>query len=196
MKKTTKPRLVRLDLGSGLTPRRGFTGIDLTCGKRKMDRVNLFTFPWPWEDDSVDEVWCSHFFEHMPMYVPTYVDGEWKGDGVYPRVQFMDELWRILKPGATATIVHPSAKSERAFQDPTHLGFNVDETWLYANREWRESQGLDHRPYPECDFEVAFATEMHPTAACRNGEVQGWWRAHLWNSTGDVVVRLTVPKGS
>ncbi len=54
---------LKLDLGCGPNPREGFHGVDSI----KFDKVGTvadLTKPWPFENDSVDEVHCSHFVEH------------------------------------------------------------------------------------------------------------------------------------
>ena len=59
----TKP--LKLDLGAGQSPREGFEGVDLNA-PNPAHRVDLFSYPMPWEDSSVDELHCSHFIEHLP----------------------------------------------------------------------------------------------------------------------------------
>ena len=59
------PSLIKLDLGCGLNPREGFEGVDLYGDKAK-HKVDLFKFPWPFVDNSVDEIACSHLLEHIP----------------------------------------------------------------------------------------------------------------------------------
>lgn len=179
---------MKLDLGSGATPREGFVGIDLYCGDLSVTldtaaagqivAIDLTCFPWPLEDDTVDEVWCSHFVEHL--------DGQW--------VQFVDELHRVLKPGAVATVVHPNVKSARAFMDPTHRDFIPGERWLYASREWRALNGLDHPPYPTCDFQVSVGVDegsIAPAFKLRTPEAVAFALTHYWEAIGDVIAILT-----
>ena len=58
-------RELKLDLGCGQNVREGFEGVDLYGDKAK-HKVDLFKFPWPFKDGSVDEINCSHFMEHIP----------------------------------------------------------------------------------------------------------------------------------
>lgn len=132
----------KLDIAGGQVSPPGWTNIDLWEGA---DIVHdLFTFPWPLEDRSVSEARCSHFVEHLPM---EYVDGK---DMLFA---FMDEVWRILKPGGTFEVRHPHLQSERAFQDPTHRRFLPAATWAYMSADWRKANGLDHYNV-DCDFEI------------------------------------------
>lgn len=167
-------RKVKLDLGCGPNPRKGFVGVDLYCGPQHVD---LTAFPWPWADESVDEVWCSHFVEHLPR--PMWC-------------QFVDELHRILRPGATAVIVHPHLQSVRAFQDPTHLDFIPAERWAYTSRQWRQANGLDHPPYPSCDFDFDVAASFDPAAIQgRSDDAIVQMTRGMWNVAVDLQVTLT-----
>jgi predicted SAM-dependent methyltransferase len=147
-------RNVKLDLACGQSAREGFEGVDVWPGARHV--VNLMRFPWPWADNSVDELHCSHFIEHLPLRDLeerdlSGTDRTWLGrDFLFA---FFDECWRILKHEGTMTVICPNARSNRAFQDPTHRRFIVAETFYYLNRDWRESQKLTHGPYDvKCHF--------------------------------------------
>jgi hypothetical protein len=127
--------VLKLDLGAGLRPREGFQSVDLYAPDAQW-RIDLLQMPWPWDSDSVDELHCSHFLEHIPLDVDR--------SGKDLLIAFMDEAWRVLKPGREFTVIVPNARSNRAFQDPTHRRFFVGETFSYFNREWREKSGLSH----------------------------------------------------
>lgn len=174
---------VRLDLACGKTPREGFRGVDLYA--EGAEKVDLWQFPWPWADGSVDELHCSHHLEHIPATALP--------NGKDMLCAFMDEAWRVLKDKSVFTVIVPCARSNRAFQDPTHRRFFVAETFLYFNKAWRESQGLGHY-LGVCDFGVEvnpiIPTELsllHPEAAQRrfNGE---------WNTVLDWQARLVAHK--
>lgn len=123
--------LLRLDLGSGTKVADGFIGVD-AADLPGVERVDLLRFPWPWADNSTVEVRCSHFFEHVPAGL---------------RGAFMDELWRILMPGATAVMIVPKWDSVGAIQDFTHQWPPVAaQSFLYFNREARRLMGLEHYP--------------------------------------------------
>lgn len=164
---------LRLDLGSGPHPRKGFRGVDLHCGP---ERVDLSVFPWPWADGSVDEVWSSHFVEHLTSL-------QWIG--------FVDELHRILKPGGRAVIVHPALKSARSWQDPTHLDHIPAERWQYVSREWRAFNDLDHPPYPTCDFAYEVAASFAPGWEHRTPEACFAAASLSWDVVLDLQVTLT-----
>ena len=153
--------LVRLDLACGQTPQEGFEGVDLYSEQAK-HKVDLLKFPWPWADNSVDEVFCSHFIEHIPAREVEMRDlrkcngsAEAGGiDGLNEDVTrflgqdmffaFFDELWRVMKNESFATIICPTARSSRGFQDPTHRRFIMCETFAYLWKDWRFVNNLDH----------------------------------------------------
>lgn len=133
------PPPLRLDLGCGRNKVEGFTGVDLYAPDAD-EKVDLFKFPWKWRDNSVDEIHCSHFVEHIPQEI------RWK---------FFEECWRIMKPEAQMKIVVPNWKSERAYGDQTHLFPPVTNFFFfYLNAAWRENNRLTYGPYAlKCHFE-------------------------------------------
>jgi len=162
---TAKPKGgMKLDLGCGNNVREGFDGVDLYAEKARY-KVDLFLFPLPFADESVDEVHCSHFLEHLPAREveerDLRTDVRQVGSCHLPKGEtflrqdflfaFMDEIWRILKPDGLATLIVPCARSSRGFQDPTHRRFFVSETFGYFNAEARKNMGLSHYPV-RCNF--------------------------------------------
>lgn len=146
---------LKLDLACGQNPREGFEGVDIYPGAKHV--MNVLTFPWPWDTSSVDEIHCSHFLEHIPMiYVNEFgtevpCGSSWPNPktGVQEPAQdllfrFMDEVYRVLKPGGIMTIIVPNARHNRAFQDPTHRRFFVAETFFYFFKAFRDMNKLDH----------------------------------------------------
>lgn len=92
---------MRLNLGACDRRIPGFLSVDI-C--EPADQVVDLRGPWPWADSSVEEVRAHDVFEHLPN-----------------RIQTMNELHRVLRPGGRATIEVPSATKGAGFaQDPTH----------------------------------------------------------------------------
>lgn len=152
------PRELKLDLGCGQTPREGYTGVDKFAKQDGIQNVDLFRFPWPWADNSVDALFCSHFIEHIPMANWIEVTAEEPGrhdliEGTDLLIRFFNECYRILKPGAPFELVWPALKSTRAFMDPTHRRFIPMETLsLYLSRDWRQVNKLDHYLGATCNL--------------------------------------------
>lgn len=92
----------RLNVGCGRVYLPGWVNCDINP-RVKTDRMFDMNGPWPFPDDTIDEVLMDQVLEHAP-----YVE------------RVLEELWRVLAPGGTATILVPYARSEFAVADPTH----------------------------------------------------------------------------
>ena len=178
---------LKLDLGCGRNRQEGFHGVDVSPDSDADSIVNLFEFPWPWEDSSVDEVFSSHFVEHLPVAC----HGCGQPDGL---ISFMEEVHRICKPGAAVKIIHPYALSTRAFQDPTHTRFIPETTWHYFSAQGRADMKLEHYPI-SCDFELlGISNGFYPEWQLRAEVARTWAAQHYWNVVSDLIVDLRVVK--
>lgn len=204
----TSPQLVeaagrnerKLDLGCGLNPKEGCEGVDIRGDKAK-HKVDLFTFPWPFEDESIDEIHTSHFMEHIPADVVRERDiAGAPHHEILPEVRerflgqdmlfaFMDECYRILKPRGWMFVTVPSGRSVRGFMDPTHRRFFMQETFLYFNRDWRKLNGLEHY-IARCHFAPDFGFTMLNEEAVRAQPVQDERVRTLWNIQWDIVGKM------
>lgn len=158
--------------------------------------VDLTKFPWPWADNSVIELYSSHFVEHLPMI---YVDA--CGNEVPMGTPgskdlffaFFDECHRILAPGAWMTIVVPCVRNNRAFQDPTHRRFYPAEAFYYLFKNFRTVNRLDHYNV-RCDFDGRIDSTVQLEMNARAPEVQQRMMNESWNAIIDWVVRLKTIK--
>lgn len=91
-----------LDVGCGLNKTEGSIGIDFVALPEVDVIWNLNTFPWPFENETFDEIIFNHSITHLDDIV-----------GV------MNEIHRISKPGAKVVIVTPHFSSDNMFTDPT-----------------------------------------------------------------------------
>lgn len=88
--------MYQLEIGGG-TRNRGTPWINLDQIESADIRHDLNVLPWPIESDSVDAVYTSHCIEHVRC-----------------PVQFIYEICRVCKVGATVEIRCPDACSEMA----------------------------------------------------------------------------------
>lgn len=147
---------IRLDLGCGPNKQAGFTGVDCRSFPG-VDVVMDLGGPWPWESDSVDEVFSSHFVEHLTAE---------------QRIHFVNELHRVLKKGHGARIITPHWNSCRAYGDLTHQWPPVSEFWFYyLKKSWRD-QNAPHNDQYTCDFEPTWGYNPHPALVGRAEEYQ------------------------
>jgi hypothetical protein len=195
------PSPLKLDIGCGKNKREGFLGVDLyqfdgvdvvlnvVAGKwDPYDDAPRKFEPWPWETSSVDEAHSSHFVEHL-----TPVE----------RCHFFNELWRVLKPGAQATIITPHWSNARAYGDPTHQWPAISEWfYLYLNRDWRSanaphSDAENWAPGYKCHFEggcVTTVNPQHPELMGKNPEAQNYATRNFINVNVDAYATLTAKK--
>lgn len=186
---------LKLDLGCGQSPRDGFEGVDLYAANSK-HKVDLFRFPWPWADNTVDELNCSHFIEHIPMVYLCKDHGfenlpcEGAQDLFFA---FFDECYRILKPQGKMHIVVPACRSERSFQDPTHRRFIAQATFFYLWKNWRDANKLDHYNV-KCNFQGDVNFSFPIEFQSRHEEVQRKAFSSEWNAILDYIVVLRALK--
>jgi hypothetical protein len=168
-------KLMKLDIGCGPNPREGFTGVDsLNFGNEKIVKHDLRVTPWPFEDNSVSEVHCSHFLEHL-----TNLNEKWE------RVRFFNELHRVLVPveynnagipiAGFARITIPHWCSNRYYGDPTHKEPMGEMFICYLDPAWRKQNAphtdKEHNPDGyDCHFACTYDYTLHQGLAGRNSE--------------------------
>lgn len=117
-----------------LLKERGGIRLDIGCGRNKqapdwvgidardlpgVDIVhNVEVYPWPLPDECATVAVASHLVEHINPH----------GGGF---IRFMDEVWRVLKPGGQFAIATPHGASPGYLQDPTHCNPCNEATWAY-----------------------------------------------------------------
>jgi SAM-dependent methyltransferase len=123
-----------LNLGCGQKPLVGAVNVDAVAMPGVDVVHDLDVFPWPWPDDSVDEIVASHVFEH-----------------VADPIGFMSEVWRILRCRGGVRIDVPHYTSRNAFTDPTHRRYCTEETfdyWVRTSWLWDMGGVAYHRNHP------------------------------------------------
>jgi SAM-dependent methyltransferase len=193
-----KPAL-RLDLACGNSKREGFVGVDISLDTQADYLCNLDEYPWKLrkitraedgsvkevefdagkviDDDSVFEIHCSHFIEHVADIKA-----------------FMEEIYRILIPGGRVTFYAPYYSSVRAMQDYTHKRFISEATFLYFNKKWMDTNKLQHYGV-RCNFAVLSTKFMfNPEWKTRSKDAQEWARQHHINVVSDIEAVLQAIK--
>ena len=138
--------------------------LNLGCGSKiinghvNVDKYNLYNvdlvhdlecFPYPFDDDVVDEILLAHVLEHL---------------GQDPNIfnKIIKELYRICKKGATINIVVPHPRSDDFLADPTHVrpitAFGLSLYDKALNEQWRE-EGAANSPLALI-HDVNFKIEM------------------------------------
>jgi glycosyltransferase involved in cell wall biosynthesis len=103
--------LLKVDIGGGLNPYPGYFTVDLRdTANLQADLNNGIPLP----DNSVGVLNASHIIEHL-----------------HDKTKIMAEIHRVLAHGGWAFIDVPSTDGRGAFQDPTHVSYWNENSFLY-----------------------------------------------------------------
>ena len=144
---------IRLDIGCGASKQPGFVGIDV----RDLPGVDIVhdlnVHPWPIDDDSVLVAMASHLVEHIP---PVVLDAQGRTRFLF--VEFMNEVWRIMKPGGEFMIACPHGSSQGFLQDPTHCNALNETTWAYFDPLENRAHGMLYNIYKPKPWRIKYLT--------------------------------------
>jgi len=171
---------IKLDLGAGKNKKEGFLGVD----RRKFPGIDIVTdlnAKWPWKDGTVEEIHMSHVLEHFSGF---------------ERVHIFNEMYRVMRADAKATVITPYWCSNRAYGDFTHawppvsemLYFYLDKKWRLANApdndiEWN-SEGYN------CDFNCTWGYNMHQQILAKTQEAQMFALSFYKEAAQDLICTL------
>jgi predicted SAM-dependent methyltransferase len=186
---------MKLDLGCG-TQKKGvdWIGCDVV-NFPGVDRVfNVGSDPWPFEDDSVDEAHCSHVLEHLTNF-----------NGLWERIYFFNQLYRVLKPDAKCQLVFPHWCSTRYYGDPTHKEPFSEMGFYYLSRDWRRGNAphcdSEQTPGPQsytCNFEASWGYSFDQKLLTRNDEYKQYALSNYKEAAQDLIATVIkrVPKAA
>lgn len=155
---------IALDLGCGFMPQNRFNaeriyGIDLfENNERNIKKVKLGFQSLPFVDCYFTYVTAYDVIEHIPRHalLPQHNDT--------PFIFFMNEIYRVLKPGGVFLSVTPVYPYLGAFQDPTHNNIiTVDTFRLYFSNkkiEIAEHYGIT------ANFEIVYQKMLGQSLVC------------------------------
>lgn len=169
---------MKLNLACGKNKIPGWVNVDISPDVDPDEVIDLLKFPWggvlTWNDNSVEEIFCSHFVEHI-------------GDEIIP---FFDEAYRVLQPGGLFQIRCPYYTSIRAVQDPTHKRFISEAFFQYFSLQGRRNMAVDHYPI-KSDFDVKEMRFHFPVGMEKlSEEDRKYLLEHAWNTAADIEVIL------
>jgi ubiquinone/menaquinone biosynthesis C-methylase UbiE len=95
--------MIRLNLGSGDDYKTGFINVDNSPHLKKDLEWDLDSYPYPYQESSVDYIYAYGIIEHIDNLK-----------------QFLEEMYRILKPGGKIRFRVPMAFTHADARDPTH----------------------------------------------------------------------------
>jgi len=111
---------------------------------------DLNVYPWPFEDDSLDEVHAYEVLEHLGQ------QGDYRAF-----FECFAEIYRVLKPGGYLAATCPSYRSMWAWGDPSHTRVITSGTLVFLDQEQYVKQvGVtamsDFRYIWQGDFQAVF----------------------------------------
>lgn len=159
---------IKVDLGCGANKLPDFVGVDMRPLPGVDIVMDLEKYPWPIPTEVASVVTCSHVLEHIS---PAKVDArvvallnllkakkvitpaeikEHIGDYDFESsfIAFMDEVWRILKPGGEFLFRVPYAGTIGYYQDPTHINTITEATIYYFDPFHASNLYKIYRPKP------------------------------------------------
>jgi O-antigen biosynthesis protein len=108
--------LLKLNLGGRFNRQAGYLNVDL----RDADLCCDLRETWPFADNSVGVILADDVLEHLP-----------------DKLQVIKEVYRVLAPGGYFLSRTPSTDGRGAFQDPTHVAFYNENSFLYySDSRW------------------------------------------------------------
>ncbi len=120
--------------------------IDPNCAPDVQWDLNLF--PWPFDDNSFDEIWAIEVLEHLGT------QGDFKAF-----LKCFEEIWRILKPKGRLYASCPSWQSIWAWSDPGHTRIISQGSIVFLNQAEYERQ-IGHSPMS--DYRWCYKGDLRP----------------------------------
>ena len=117
---------MKLNLGCGNDIKAGFVNLDINPGHGVDVVHNLDKFPYPFKDDTFDEIRAYSILEHVADLMKT-----------------MSELHRILKPGGRLDIIVPHYNGPLAWGNPTHIRTFTYESFKFFVRGFSPEKYTD-----------------------------------------------------
>ena len=124
----------------------------------------------PLKTDSVDVVYMSHLLEHIRDMIP-----------------FMEEVYRVCRPGAEVRVVVPYYTSRGAYRDPTHVRFITEDFFQYFE------EPTDYGVRTNFKIEKIAYDVRKPFRYFPN-YFQKRFRRYLWNVVDNMFVTLRAVK--
>lgn len=125
---------MKLNLGCGFNKPDGFVHVDMFEECQPDVVHNLETFPYPFEESSVDEILLNHSLEHIGQQSSVFL-------------KIMQEIYRICRDEALIKINVPHPRHDNFISDPTHVRAITPGTLslfdLELNKKWQQMKAAN-----------------------------------------------------
>lgn len=150
-----KNKTKKLNFGCGkiIKPKKeGWINADIQKGKGIDKSFNFEKFPYPFEDNYFDYIFCDNVLEHLNS-----------------PIKVINQLWRISKKNALIEIKVPYYKSKWAWGDLTHVNFFSEESikqlfeekgYIYDKREKFEIKEVYLKPSKPFNYAPNFIRKV------------------------------------
>lgn len=167
---------MKLYFGCGHHSVEGFLGVDRIKTEKVHFVHDMEMFPYPFEDDSVEEMILFNILEHLS-----------------DTIRVMEELWRISRKGARLHISVPYYNSAGAFQDPTHKRFFTENTFDYFTESG--TTPLSHfNYYTKARFKIIQIKADQRKIFCLLPQRIQWLLGHHLGTIHSLLIELEVIK--
>lgn len=134
--KIKKEKFIKIDIACGANKQGPeWVGIDF----QKLPGVDIVhdieTYPWPIPSGCAEIVVGSHIAEHINPAKLGFI-------------HWMNEIWRVLKPGGQLMLALPYGVSFGYVQDPSHVNPCNEATWYYFDPEHQSGFYRFYQPKP------------------------------------------------
>jgi predicted SAM-dependent methyltransferase len=164
--------MIKIDLGAGRVRRKGYIGVD-RLRSEGVDVVCDAERKLPFLDNTVDEVFSRHLFEHVRNLIPLF-----------------EEVHRICKPGALVIINVPYYTSVKAYKDPTHVNWFTEKTFEYfEGKNWENFDFPFRGSYRVKKIDYLYQRPFHKWIP-----FMSFWRRILMNTVTSMIAELEVVK--
>ena len=152
---------MKLNLGCGKHHKAGYVNIDIAPEVNPDMLIDLSKGILPYEDNSINEIYSSHFLEHIP---------------VYAQIGLLRECYRVSKPGALWVWVLPFDNmngrtvighystyyfwSFDQYLESCNSGYQTQEVKLRSLNEWGRSYRWFFTFFPFLKDSITFRFEV------------------------------------
>ena len=127
----------KLNVGCGNDIRQGYVNLDVSPLPGVDVVHNLEIFPWPFEDNSFDEIILQNVLEHLS-----------------DTIQVIEEVWRILKHKGKVIITVPYWNCWQSIADPTHKTYFHQYSFIFFDPKTKT--GKERSYYSKARFNIDY----------------------------------------
>ena len=148
---------LKLNLGCGIKKLDGFVNVDSDDTISPDIVVDLETFPWPWQDNTVNHIVAKDILEHL-------------GNTSKDFIRVIQEMYRISTNNAMWEVQIPHHRADIALDDPTHVRLITPTTFKLFDQ--KRAMALIENGQSESRLSLQYRVDIE---VC---EVQYQWSRH------------------